>query len=101
MTEDENERGRIIKELRGQGVEGSGACIMKSLKMNSGTQMENDSGEEKHEEMQVSGLLSVMTATRSSHTSGSAIVGEAHRPASMGERWFQLEQEGKEPLEGG
>lgn len=60
--------------------------------------MENDSGEEKHEEMQVSNLLSVMTATRSSHTSGSVIVGEAHRPASMGERWFQLEQEGKGAL---
>lgn len=48
--------------------------------------MEDDGGEEKHEDMQVSGLLSVITATRSSRTSGSAIVGEAQRPVSTGER---------------
>lgn len=70
------------------------ACIVKSLRMNSGTEMDRMTAEQKSIKTCRCGALgSVMTAAEGARVPpGPGIVGEAARkPVSIGERWFQLE----------
>lgn len=53
--EHESEWGRVIKGTQRAGGEGPSACMMTSLRMNSGTETEKGSEAEKREEMQASG----------------------------------------------
>lgn len=70
------------------------ACIVKSVRMNSGTEMDRMTAEQKSIKTCRCGALgSVMTAAEGARVPpGPGIVGEAARkPVSIGERWFQLE----------